>query len=262
MSAEDHAADFTLTSYRSVLRYARESYRFVGYEDIPFDTRFVLWRHDCDISVNRALRLATIEHEEGVKATYFINLHSDYYNSLETGQAEMIMEIVGLGHDLGIHFDPRYYEVLHGVSGIRELDRRVRAESQICESFFGSQMTAVSFHNPSMFMEHLGDELLGGLVNCYSNKIRSSIPYVSDSNGYWRFRRLHDVVQSAEETCLQVLTHPVWWQDHTLQPWERIVRSVDGRRQATLDAYDAALERDSRFNVGKSTNPQPPPDGE
>jgi|TARA_B100000315_G_scaffold256019_1_gene300893 hypothetical protein len=255
VNQESHVGDFTLASYRSVLRCARDSYRFVGYGDIPFGTRFVLWRHDCDISINRALRLAIIEHEEGVKATYFINLHSDYYNPLETKQSEIIMEIASLGHDLGIHFDPRYYETLHGVSGIGNLDRHVREESQICESFFGRRMAAVSFHNPSRIMEHLGDELLGGLVNCYSDRVSSSIPYVSDSNGYWRFRRLHDVVGAAEESCLQVLTHPVWWQDHPVQPWEKVVRSVDGRRQVTLDAYEAALERDCRLNLGKSADP-------
>ncbi|MBU09145.1 MAG: hypothetical protein CME13_14400 [Gemmatimonadetes bacterium] len=257
-SQQSHATDFTIASYRSILRRARDSYRFAGYRNIPYGTRFVLWRHDLDMSINRALRLAIIEHEEGVKATYFVNLHSDYYNPLETDQSKMVMEIASLGHEIGIHFDPRYYEVLHGSSGNEELDQHVAMEAQICEYFFGCRMTAVSFHNPSRFIADLGDEVIGGLVNCYSDRIRSNVSYVSDSNGYWRFRRLPSVVDAAKESCLQVLTHPVWWQESPVQPWERIIRSVNGRRQATLNAYEAALERDCRLNVGKPADSFPP----
>ncbi len=40
----------------------------------------------------------------------------------------------------------------------------------------------------------------------------TSYAYVSDANGYWRFRRLLDVLVEGTDVRLHVLTHPGWWQ--------------------------------------------------
>ena len=45
-----------------------------------------------------------------------------------------------------------------------------------------------------------------------------------------RFRRLHDVLETGEDFCLQVLTHLAWWQDNSMLPWDRICRCVEGRK--------------------------------
>lgn len=46
--------DFTKERYRSLLQIAKKNYSFVSYRNIPWGERFVLWRHDCDFSINRA----------------------------------------------------------------------------------------------------------------------------------------------------------------------------------------------------------------
>jgi hypothetical protein len=48
---------------------------------------------------------------------------------------------------------------------------------------------------------------------------------------------------------LHVLTHPEWWTPEAMSPRERVVRSVDGRRESTLRAYDQLLERNNRANL-------------
>jgi hypothetical protein len=40
---------------------------------------------------------------------------------------------------------------------------------------------------------------------------RQEVGYCSDSNGYWRVRRLEDVLREAKDERLQVLTHAEWW---------------------------------------------------
>ncbi len=42
----------------------------------------MLWRHDVDHSLNRAYRLAEIEEEFGIKATYFIHIQSGFITCL------------------------------------------------------------------------------------------------------------------------------------------------------------------------------------
>ena len=87
-----------------------------------------------------------------------------------------------------------------------------------------------------------------------SAKFKNEIPYISDSNGYWRFKRLKDVLLNAEEKNLHVLTHPAWWQDQEEEPYYRIKRCVDERANNTLANYEKQLDKDGRLNIGKKTS--------
>ena len=108
-------------------------------------------------------------------------------------------------------------------------------------SAFGLRPAAFSFHNPTEFLLLWERDTYGGLINCYSRTFKTTIPYCSDSNGYWRFRRLRDALESAQDPRLQVLTHPGWWQEVPLHPRERIFRSVYGRALDIMNLYDVVL---------------------
>lgn len=239
------AEDFTEEHYRQVLAMAKRSYVPVSYTNIPYGGKFVLWRHDVDVSLNRALALATIEEEEGVLATYFILLRSPFYSPYETEQRELILQILDKGHELGLHFDANAYGSLEKST----LEDAISTEAQILERLVGCAPVAVSFHNPTE--EHLrwNDDQYSGLRNCYSSLLFHDTSYVSDSNGYWRFRRLYDVLEQAQDDSLQVLTHPECWQQQPMAQRRRIHRSVYGRAAAAMVNYDLLLERSNRINL-------------
>lgn len=232
---------FTLGQYASLLELAERRFSFVPFGNIPWNSPFVLWRHDIDFSVNRALRCAEEEHRVGVLATYFINPTSSFYNPFEATQAKLIRNIVALGHRIGLHFDS------NGVSP-SGLDAGIRSQRQALEDVCGVDVEAVSFHNPKP--EHLANdaESYGGLMNAYSRTLMQGVTYSSDSNGYWRHRPLIDVLNDASVSRLQVLTHPGWWQDTEIPPRSRIYRSVYGRASNVMSEYDDVLARDGREN--------------
>lgn len=236
--------DFTEVKYRQMLRVAKASYRFATYDAIPWGTRFILWRHDLDYSINRAAALAGIEAEEGVTATYFVNPRGEHYNPFEPKQAKLLKHILRLGHRLGLHFDAAF----HKIQNEKHLHSKVKQEGRWLEETFGVRPDAFSFHNPSADNLQCGADQYGGLTNCYSKRLKMEVPYCSDSNGYWRFRRLHDVLTEATVPCLQVLTHPGWWQEKSMPPRQRIFRCAYGRAKATMSAYDAGLAEHSRIN--------------
>lgn len=239
-------SNFTTQHYIKLLRLAKKNYRFVGYDEISSLKKTVLWRHDVDYSLNRSLRLAAIEHKEGVKSTYFVNPHCEFYNLLENGQRQIVREILKKGHSLGLHFDAGYYEIKNET----DLDVLIAREAAYISDFLGVKFSAVSFHNPTILSLPCEKERYGGLLNCYSSFLKSTIPYCTDSNGYWRFRQLWDVLQVASEHCLQVLTHPGWWQEAPMSPRERIFRCVDGRATAVMHNYDKSLALHGRINMG------------
>jgi hypothetical protein len=239
------AHDFTEAAYRELVRAAKARYAFLSFGDAATAEAGVLWRHDIDVSVHRALALAAIEHDEGVHATYFVHLHSRFYSALEDAIIERLRAIVALGHEVGLHFDPHVTPAL-GPS----LEAAIAAEAAIVERVCGAPVTAFSFHDPGAHGAAVNDaDHMAGLVNTYGRSIQERFGYGSDSNGYWRHTPLLDEINSGRHPRLQVLTHPEWWVPEPMSPRARIARAIDGRAAYQAAKYDAALAAVGRENL-------------
>ncbi len=238
-------ADFTVENFRRLVRMAKSNYKFRWFTDFDPDEKFVLWRHDVDFSVHRAVRLARVEAEEAVGATYFLHLHSEFYNLLEREVSSLVRELVALGHALGLHFDTHYY----GVERRDQLERLLAREKRVLDDCFNAEIRAFSFHNTTSATAAFSEREYAGLINAYGDYFRTEVPYCSDSNGYWRHRRLEDVLQQATDPRLQVLTHPELWQDQVMSPKERVYRCIEGRAVKTKRWYDEILRANGRENV-------------
>ena len=241
--------DFTEDAYARHLRKARAHWRFAAFSEAPHQGRVILWRHDVDISPHRALRLAQMEAEAGVRATYFLHPHSSFYSLLESSVAAIFRKIASLGHEIGLHFDPGF----HGnvLQSREQLEGLLRFEASLLESAFDFRVGAFSFHNPDVgpWLSH-DDDMIAGLHNAYGRGIKSAFRYVSDSNGYWRFDRLQDVLDDTSVEKLHVLTHPVWWQSEPMSPRQRVMRCIEGRANNVWAEYENLLSENGRINLG------------
>jgi len=241
-------SDFTEAGYRRAIRLAKRRYAFER-----FGTRstgpHVLWRHDVDASAHRAARLAEIEAEEGVTATYLFWLHSPFYNLLERSVLDAVRSILDRGHALGLHFESSFYG---RIGSVAELADCLATEAALLAELAGADVEVFSFHNPGVPNDDLvfDDDRVAGLVNAYGRTVRERYEYVSDSNGHWRFRRLYDVLEEPGPERLHVLTHPEWWQQAPMPPRQRLVRCVEGRAQHVLRVYDELLAAAGRENIG------------
>jgi hypothetical protein len=112
-----------------------------------------------------------------------------------------------------------------------------------------SACPAFSFHNPDDSTAAYRNREYGGLINASSSFFYDSVGFCSDSNGYWRNRRLEDVLTQAIDERLQVLTHPEMWQDVPMSPRQRVDRCIDGRAQRTRERYERLLLENDRDNV-------------
>ena len=102
--------EFTYASYRALLALLRErGYSFRDYHHYGDVSRCVILRHDVDFSLERAVRLAELEAEMGVGATYFALLRTDFYNPASQRGAAALRRIQSLGHEIGLHFDEKAY---------------------------------------------------------------------------------------------------------------------------------------------------------
>ncbi len=248
MVEDYHFEDFTESNYQNILDLIKKNYKTIFFSDYKKPGKNLLLRHDVDFSIHRAYRLAQIESENSIYSTFFLWMHSPYYNILEEEICELINQIKSLGHQIGLHFDSGFYRR-------RGLDRNtileyMAFEKDILERLFEQSVTAFSFHDPTdEVLKHYTDDMYCGMVNTYSQYLKTHYDYCSDSNGYWRYRRLEDVLVEAKSENLQVLLHPEWWTPEVMSPRQRISRCIDGRCRRSHERYDDQVERGGRLNV-------------
>ena len=188
-----HFADFTRDNYRRLLRLAAARYVFRTFAAFDRGERFDIWRHDVDFSMHGALKLARIEAEEGIRATYFVDFPSEFDNLLEREVSDALRAIARLGHAVGLHFDSHYYDVQDEA----RLERWLDLEKRLVEQIFERECAAFSFHISTPFTESCRGERYAGLINANAEYFKNEVGYCSDSNGYWRFRRLEESAASA-----------------------------------------------------------------
>jgi hypothetical protein len=235
--------DFTESAYKVCLSVAQKKYEFIRFVDYQSSGKLCLWRHDVDLSPQRGLALAKIEADSSINSTFFVHFHSDYYNLLEGEVVQLVKAIHTLGHDIGLHFDLAFYQ--GSIQSSADLEPLLIFEKNILEKTLGINVQSFSFHNPIAHPDiRIGDEMLGGMVNAYSDFIKEKFSYCSDSFCYWRYKRLLDVLENEDNQYLQILTHPECWSKQALSPYKRILRAINGRRDKTISKY---LSRSQKF---------------
>lgn len=242
--------DFTIHSYATFIEKASKSYPFIFFEDAKITDRFILNRHDVDFSLENALQMAEVEAEHGAFSTYFILLHGEYYNPLEAGKTKIIKKIMSLGHRIGLHFDSHFYDI----DSEDKLDNHLVSEKTYLESIISSPVTVFSFHNTTPFTMACQNEHYGGLINVYNSFLQENVKYSSDSNGYWRYDILLDLINPEfSHKRLHLLTHPIWWGKEIKAPNPKIVSYLREEAEKKISHYNNHLEAFGMKNIYSDT---------
>jgi hypothetical protein len=240
-------ADFTIARYGQLIELARsQGFVFVAFGDVfPPAGKIILWRHDVEFSPHTALRMAEIESDAGVKATYFFQLHSEFYNVLEKEVSHIVARIKELGHDIGLHFDSHYFNV----QSEDQLANYLILDAEYFNRIFGMQIRVFSFHNTTPFILSCERSEYAGFINVYSREFKKLFAYCADSTGFWRYERLEEVLQNPKVNRLQVLTHDAMWSETVLSPRQRVFKAIDEHAQRIKKCYDAILKHHNAKNI-------------
>lgn len=176
---------FDLAHYGEIVAAAQAGgYRFAHFEGAPIDATVVL-RHDVDLSLDAAVRMAELEHDAGASATYFLMTESVFYNLDSAEGVATIARLRELGHRVALH--AVYPNAPH--------DDRFDP--------------VVAWHNPDPdFMRAPHPD---GRINVMQEPWFDPATYRSDSNQRWRSGCPHDDLRVGAFRWLQLLTHPEIW---------------------------------------------------
>lgn len=199
---------FALEHYRELLEAAKTGgYRFAFFDREP-EAGELLLRHDVDLSLDAALKLAELEAGAGAQATYFLMTQSVFYNLASPEGEHALARLRELGHSVG----------LHAVYPRLELDERFDP--------------VVAWHNPDPdFMR----EPVDGAVNVMQPGYFDPEHYRSDSNQHWRNGCPHQDLTAGGFEWLQLLTHPEIWAYPGQTMRETMLAMLDAERERDLE---------------------------
>jgi hypothetical protein len=199
---------FDLRHYTELLDAAREGgYHFATFDEAPAPGALFL-RHDVDLSLDGALRLAELEAEQHAQATYFLMTESVFYNLASPEGWTAVARLRELGHRVG----------LHAVYPRAALDDRFDR--------------VVAWHNPDS--EYMTAPL-DGITNVMAPPYFTPETYRSDSNQRWRHGCPHDELRNGAFPWLQLLTHPEIWVYGGETMGETMRSMLDAERERRID---------------------------
>jgi hypothetical protein len=199
---------FDLDHYVELLEAAKAGgYRWAFFDREP-QQGDVLLRHDVDMSLDAALRMAELEAGRDVRATYFLMTRSDFYNLDSRGGERALARLRELGHRVG----------LHGFYPHAQLDERFDP--------------VVAWHNPDS--DYMRAPLADGRINVMQDPWFDPATYRSDSNQHWRSGCPHEELAAGSFRWLQLLTHPEIWAYPGATMGETMRAMLDAERERRL----------------------------
>jgi hypothetical protein len=120
---------FTFAAYAAFLDDVLDSgvrtVRLRDFRSAPRDRPIFALRHDVDVRLSAAERLAELEHDRGIAATYFVLHTAPYWRRSDLHKR--LRRLQDLGHEVGWHNDLVSVAVVEGVDPVQRLRRELEA---------------------------------------------------------------------------------------------------------------------------------------
>ncbi len=191
---------FRYSELKEFLTLARTQTRVTSLRDWNGEPGIIM-RHDVDVDVDAAHRVARMERDCNVRSSFLFLTTGSTYNCLSPKERGLIREIASWGFDVGLHFDPLVYGDLPN----EELPEKVEFECSIISEASQRPVTSVSIHNPSIHGKYLRFD---GYRNAYDPEIFHPDSYLSDSRMIFQ-RDPFDILRISQKRVCQVLLHPL-----------------------------------------------------
>lgn len=230
---------FDRRAYWTLLDRIRRSHTAKRFADLAAatpDGPFFLLRHDVDYSPAAALDLAREEAGRGLRATYFLLPNGRHYNLLSPEFAGVAQELVSLGHELGLHYDTRFFAAFPR----RRWKRLLETQAGLLEALGGAPVTSIAQHQPLLSG---ADPFRRGtrFLNAYGSPALRRLPYVSDACAAWRDASWAILEAPALPPAFQLVLHAENWPRRAVPRLRLYARLHDDVSRALRLERDALL---------------------
>ena len=193
-----------LNSYKILIEFFKARNYIFSFFSEPYSLKNIIYlRHDVDILVEDAVKLAELENQIGVKSTYFFLVNTNIYNLSSYKNRNLLNKIISFGHEIGLHY--------HQDKNEKKINKdEVKYQISILEKIIEKEISIISFHKPQRYLLNY-DKKISKKNHTYMSKFFSKIIYSSDSRGVWKFGAPTKIKDINKKKSIQLLTHPEWW---------------------------------------------------
>jgi len=248
--------DFTLRIYRRLLScLLHRGYHFLTFEQYceqkssphspfasspdrlitssPHRPKFILLRHDVDLKAANSLMTAQIEHELGIRASYYFRVVP------QSNQPDIIRAIADLGHEIGYHYEDM--AIMHG--NAEQAYQHFQQQLTYFRQFYPVRTICMHGAPTSQWdgndlWKHYNYRDLGIIGEPYFDIDFSQMFYLTDTGRCWDgykvsvrdkipvyqdewnaqglvYHSTQDIIHAAEQgslpPCIMITTHPQRW---------------------------------------------------
>ncbi|MFH1328476.1 MAG: hypothetical protein ABIH76_06530 [Candidatus Bathyarchaeota archaeon] len=201
----DEVYSFTIPTYIKLLHHLRKHYQVIPLmKTTESKTPYLILRHDVDFSMEAAVRMAKIDYDAGIKATYSFLFSSNHYNLMERKALDSLLFISDLGHEVALHYDLKMYRKYKA-----SLETSLKYELNLLERLTGKPVKSIIIHQ---FGLEQSDPFQNypDIINGFNKELYDL--YVSDSYRAW-YREYLEKLFSFKYNRIQLLIHPSIWTD-------------------------------------------------
>lgn len=230
---------FSYKEYKHIINSLKNNYEIMDYTDVTDKTEsFAIIRHDVEFSPQRALRMAEIDNELGIKSSFFFQVRNNCYNSLSNDNIEIINQIHNLGHYIGAHINTSN---LHS----RDLlDKFIIDDIETLSIYTELDVDRFSFHRPQSYQ--LKDYIeVDRFINAYDKKFfhyyknekpkELRVGYFADSTHKWKY----GYPTETNHKKLQVVLHPYSWTDTGFENYENFKTLINQKNRELVESINS-----------------------
>ena len=236
---------FSYAEYRNIITLVKHNLPIMDFSEVSDDAdSFCVLRHDIEFSIDRALEMARIEHDDlGVHSTYTVQLRNNTYNALSQKNIEAIQEIEEMGHYIGLHQNPPQMDD-------EELIYYILKDIETLEHYYGFEVDRFAFHrcgsNPGILEKYVE---VPGKINCYAEDFFHyfsgdkpedlRVHYLADSNHQWKYGHPLHIDYYDLPQKMQLLTHPYSWSEEGYDNISNYTKLIRERNEELLTSMDS-----------------------
>jgi len=200
--------------YREIIQNIIATGKFCDYADVVPEKAFIVLRHDIEFSPERAFEMHKIENSLNFKSSYFFQITNNTYNAFSKKNLDIIKEIHGNGHHIGLHYH------LNGKTDLAEISADIKHQSKAMSEMLDMTIDRFSFHRPTKDVLCANIEI-DGLINVYNPRFFTfaeevkadtylDVKYTADSMHKWAYGFPSQEMLTAFPK-IHILIHPYSW---------------------------------------------------
>jgi hypothetical protein len=236
----DAFKSFDLNGYRYILTKLLMFGTFVCPTISSSTKNSFFLRHDVELSLHNTHKLFNIERELGILSHFYFRTGSPTYDISSPKFKAIVAEIQDHGSCIGLHFERFNMSIA--------VEHEFKMQIELLENSINAQVVHFSPHNPGSLQNTEIPSLPDKYTNAYSVVNNLGFGYISDSNGTWKDDFLFEFFSSLGKKPYQILIHPEWWNNESLNPLSSILKVYSNNYLENLKDYAAYHKKSLKFN--------------